>query len=187
VSASPYVVNVATIIGKPGSMRELELALTVPDRIGEGLMYVPEGSPLDVKVRLETLHDGILATAEVVADAEGTCARCLAPIEETLRVDFAELFAYSRGEDLEYEVHDDTVDLEPPIRDAVVLALPFQPLDRPDCPGLDPATGEKLTEPLPEEAAEVDPRWAALASFETSAPPREEPAATGHSEEADER
>jgi uncharacterized protein len=52
------------------------------------------------------------------------------------------------------------------VRDAVVLALPFQPVCRPDCPGLDPATGEKLPDGVQSQDREVtDPRWAALEGF----------------------
>ena len=162
MSASPFVVDVATIIRRPGQMRELELDLELPERIGEGVATLEQGSVLEVDVRLETLHDGILATGRVRGEMTAECVRCLDPIEEELEVDFAELFAYARDDAVEYEVHDDTVDLEHPIRDAVVLALPFQPVCTPDCLGLDPVTGEKLTEPLPEPVEDVDPRWAAL-------------------------
>jgi uncharacterized protein len=86
-----------------------------------------------------------------------------------VQVEFQELFAYSQDEAFDFEVQDDHVDLEPLIRDAVVLSLPFQPVCQPDCPGLDPETGERLAS-LPEiEATEtVDPRWAALAGFQVS-------------------
>jgi len=50
----------------------------------------------------------------------------------------------------------------------VVLALPFQPVCREDCPGLDPETGEKRTSSSEGPAREeVDPRWAALEGFQT--------------------
>ena len=168
MSQSPYLVNVRTLIGKPGTMRELELEIVAPERIGEGLLAVPQGAEIHVALRLESLHDGILATANVIAPVTGECGRCLTPLDDDLRVEFAELFAYARDEALEYEVRDDRVDLEPPIRDAVVLALPFQPVCEPDCLGLDPETGEKLTAPLPERASESDPRWAALLDFDAS-------------------
>lgn len=159
---SPFAVNVATILRKPGSMRELELDIVLPERIGEGVAKLDEGSELAVDVRLETLHDGILASGHASGTMTAECVRCLDPISEPMEVDFTELFAYAQDEAYEYVVHDDTVDLEPPIRDAVVLALPFQPVCTPDCLGLDPATGEKLTQPLPEPDEETDPRWAAL-------------------------
>ncbi len=51
----------------------------------------------------------------------------------------------------------------------MVLALPFQPVCRPDCPGLDPVTGERLADIGEQRAHEVlDPRWAALSAFTQS-------------------
>jgi uncharacterized protein len=77
-------------------------------------------------------------------------------------VEFQELFAYSPTEELEFSVHDNHVDCEPLVRDAVVLELPFQPLCSEDCLGLDPETGEKLSEPRSATSSDIDPRWAAL-------------------------
>ena len=155
-------------MGKPGDMRELDLRIPVAEHIGEGLLAVPGGAELEVELRLESLHDGILATANVDAPVEGQCSRCLTDIRDVLGVEFTELFAYAGDEALEYEVRDDCVDLEPPIRDAVVLALPFQPVCEPDCLGLDPTTGEKLTAPLEAPVRDTDPRWSALLDYPAS-------------------
>lgn len=166
---TPFQVNIRTLIGKPGEMRELRLEVPSPERIGDGLLAVQAGGLIEIDLRLESLHDGILASARLLAPVDGECGRCLEPIHDELQVEFAELFAYAHDEAFEYEVRDDRVDLEPAIRDAVVLALPFQPVCQPDCLGLDPLTGEKLTEPLPERGEEPDPRWAALLNFDASA------------------
>ena len=57
----------------------------------------------------------------------------------------------------------DLLDLEPVLRDAVVLALPFQPLCRPDCLGLCPECGARLADdPDHTHDAPIDPRWAQL-------------------------
>ena len=57
----------------------------------------------------------------------------------------------------------DLLDLEPLLRDAVVLALPFQPLCRDDCPGLCTECGARLADdPDHQHDEPVDPRWAAL-------------------------
>jgi uncharacterized protein len=64
-------------------------------------------------------------------------------------------------------VQDDLVDLEPVIRDALVLELPFQPLCSDDCPGLCPECGASLKEdPDHHHDASIDPRWAGLASLQ---------------------
>ena len=121
---------------------------------------------LDLDLRLESMHEGILITAEGQTTATGVCGRCLIDIQEPVEVDFQELFAYPSEEAFDHEVHDDHVDLEPLIRDTVVLSLPFQPVCRPDCPGLDPETGERLADVPDREPAEiVDPRWSALKNY----------------------
>ncbi|WGD38610.1 DUF177 domain-containing protein [Lysinibacter sp. HNR] len=150
-------------------MRERHQHIVVPEELGAGLVTVKAGEPLDLGLRLESVHEGILATATVATTARGECGRCLSDLALEVQVEFTELFAYSLDEAYEYEVQDDHVDLEPPLRDAVVLSLPFQPVCQPECFGLDPVTGEKLTEAEAGKAPqETDPRWAALKKLAAS-------------------
>jgi len=159
------------LVHRPGEMRERVLEFPAPEQLGDGVIAVPQGAPVRIDVRLEGLHEGILVTGEVEATAEGECVRCLDPVSERVQVDFQELFAYSPDEAFDFAVQDDHVDLEPLVRDAVVLSLPFQPVCRPDCPGLDPVTGEKRAEGAEQSEAErIDPRWAALESFRPEEP-----------------
>ena len=151
-----------------GEMREYTIKETTRESWGEGLVAVPVGENVDVDVRLESVHEGILVTGDVATAFTGICGRCLQAIDEPLQVDFQELFAYPGTEAADFDVQDDHVDLEILVRDAIVLSLPFQPVCEPDCPGLDPETGEKLaidSDAHPEEAH--DPRWAALGKFTT--------------------
>jgi len=167
VSASPYVVNVRDLVHRPGEMRERTLDFAVPEKLGEGAASVAEGEDIHLDVRLEGLHDGILVSAEVDTIARGECVRCLDPVEIETQVEFQELFAYSPDEAFDFVVRDDQLDLEPVVRDAVVLSLPFQPVCRPDCPGLDPLTGERLPDGFERPIDEApDPRWAALQSLQ---------------------
>jgi len=166
---SPYLVRVRDLVHRPGEMREVSLAFDLPEQLGAGPVIVPAGSPLELDLRLEGLHEGILVSGDVRATATGECVRCLDPVALPLEVEFQELFAYSPDDAFDYTVHDDHVDGEPVVRDAVVLTLPFQPVCRPDCPGLDPETGERLAD-QPERAPRevLDPRWAALQGFAAS-------------------
>jgi len=166
---NPYSVGVHDLIHRPGEMREQTLSVVVPEKLGEGLVSVAAGDRLDIDLTLESIHEGIVISAQASATATGVCGRCLRDVALPVEVDFQELFAYSSEEAFDYEVHDDHVDLEPLVRDAVVLALPFQPVCQPDCPGLDPETGERLADHPgrpPQETA--DPRWSALAAFTAS-------------------
>ena len=149
-------------------MRERALDLTAPEQYGAGAATVKVGTPMQLDVKLEGLHEGILVTADIETEATGECVRCLDPVNIPVQVEFQELFAYSADEAFDFAVRDDYVNLEPVVRDAVVLALPFQPVCRPDCPGLDPETGERLADHPERSPREVlDPRWAALEGFQT--------------------
>lgn len=159
----PFTISVRDIVRKPGQMREVVEDAPFGEKVGEGLAAVLPETPVELDARLESVHEGILATGSASVVAHATCGRCLTEFDLDLDVDFLELFAYDGSSDSDYLVVDDTVDLLPVVRDAVVLALPFQPVDRPDCAGLDPVTGERLepgTTYVPPES--IDPRWAAL-------------------------
>lgn len=164
--AHPFSISVRDIVRKPGQMREHSLDAPFGDEVGEGLAKVAADAPIELDVRLESVHEGILATGTASVAAQATCSRCLVEFDLDVDVDFLELFAYDGQSESDYLVVDDIVDLLPVVRDAVVLALPFQPVDRPDCAGLDPVTGERLepgTAYVPPET--TDPRWAALQGF----------------------
>jgi len=165
-------VGVKDLMHLAGEMREVSLEVAAPEKYGEAIAVVSEGTPLDISLRLEGLHEGILATGEVRTRAQAECVRCLDFCELELQVDFQELFAYSSSQADSYTVVDDSIDLGDIIRDAVVLDLPFQPVCQPDCFGLDPETGEKRTEPWSKPDAEgIDPRWQALTTLLENDPP----------------
>jgi uncharacterized protein len=66
--------------------------------------------------------------------AEHACHRCNATWQETIEVPLGEMIESSR--DADYPLDGEVADLEIPVRDAVVLALPLLPTCRPDCLGL---------------------------------------------------
>jgi uncharacterized protein len=178
---SPYVFDLREVGRRPGAMREYRRRGPAPAGLGTDVIGVPEGAPLVVDVRLESVTEGVLVTGTVSGDRgtlRGECARCLDPIADTLVVDFCELFAYpnsvteeTTSEDEIHRIEGDHLDIEPVVRDAVVLGLPWTPLCRPDCPGLCSDCGERLADlPADHQHDLLDPRWAALAAFAQPAP-----------------
>ncbi len=114
--------------------------------------------------------EGVLVTGTATAGLDGECVRCLEPIRDDIVVDFQELFVYEEKDD-ETDDEDsgtsrlegDLLDLEPLLRDAVVLSLPFQPLCQDDCPGLCIECGARLADdPDHQHEEPIDPRWSAL-------------------------
>jgi uncharacterized protein len=129
---------------------------------------VPEGCDLRLDVTLESVTEGVLVTANAVAPVTSECARCLEPVAQTIEVRCQELFSYEQGvgdtDEDGYSLDGDLLDLEPVLRDALVLALPLAPLCRQDCPGLCVECGALLAQAGPEHGHDpaVDPRWMGL-------------------------
>ena len=167
---SPFVFDVRQMQRRPGELREFRRAVPAPTALGFDLIAVPEGAPLELDVRLESVSEGVLVTGTVTGPVHGECGRCLDPIVDQVAVSVVELFAFKDSETSEtttedeiYRVDGDYVDIEPVVRDAVVLGLPFTPLCRPDCGGLCSECGEKLDDlPAGHTHETLDPRWAAL-------------------------
>lgn len=160
--SGPFVLPARDIVRRPGEMREHRFAVPAPEAWGEGIVRVEKERAIELDVRLESVHEGVLVSGTAETQYEGECSRCLRDISESVEVEFQELFAYPGDETSDFELQDDHVDLETLVRDATVLSLPFQPVCRPDCPGLDPVTGVELTESAGAARDPIDPRWAAL-------------------------
>lgn len=155
-----FEVWVHDLMHKPGQMRELGLDIKLPQSMGNGAAEVQAGDELGVELRLESVHEGILATGEVFGTAKAECSRCLDPVILPVEVDFQELFAYSLTNEDDFAVTDEKIDLEQVILDAVVLSLPFQPICKKDCLGLCADCGARLADnPGHVHEAAVDPRW----------------------------
>jgi uncharacterized protein len=173
-------------------MQELHRDIPAPSGWGLELVAIPAGTAVSLDLRVESVMDGVLVTAEVKAPVVGECGRCLDPITTDVHTDFVELFTYEPDPDDEESLtlDGDLIDLGPVVRDAIVLSLPLNPLCDPDCKGLCSECGERLAEVGPEHSHEaVDPRWAALAGLAPagsgdstdsgSAPPEPDPGHTG--------
>ena len=102
-------------------------------------------------------------TGTVTAPWTGICRRCAVPVSGELEIAVSERFGVGPiAEDDLYPITDDTIDLGPLVRDAIVLELPMAPLCRPDCRGLCPSCGADRNEGECRCVAPPDPRWANL-------------------------
>ena len=157
---------------RPGSQRKVTRTVPAPAGLGIEVLRVPEGSQVEIDLRLEAVMEGVLVTGSATAGLVGECVRCLEPIEDEMSARFQELYVYDDlGHDPDEDdetrrLEDDLLDLEPLLRDAVVLALPFQPLCQDDCPGLCAECGARLADdPDHRHEDPIDPRWAGLAEL----------------------
>ncbi len=168
---SPLVLDTHDLARRPGSMRRLHRTVAAPEMLGSAVIGVPAGSDLELDLLFEAVAEGILVSGSVHGTAVGECVRCLDEVVDDIDVSIQELYLYpdraavavQDGDEEEYlELDGDLVDVEPAIRDAVVPALPFQPLCRSDCPGLCPQCGARLADHPGHTHDTTDPRWAAL-------------------------
>ncbi|MEU2560198.1 DUF177 domain-containing protein [Streptomyces longispororuber] len=178
---NPLVFDTHELGRRPGALQRLTRTVDAPGAPApfgvEDVVGVPEGAPVELEIRLESVMEGVLVTGTARASAVGECVRCLEPVELALDAEFQEMFSYpdadDRGraaepaddaEDDEYRlfIEDGMFDLEPVLRDAVVLALPMQPVCQEDCPGLCSECGVRLADDPDHHHDAVDIRWAAL-------------------------
>lgn len=180
----PLVLDTRELGRRPGSMREVRVLVPAPEALGVDLIRVPPGAELDLDLRFESVVEGVLVSGTAQVPLSGECGRCLETIGDELVVDLQELFAYAEsdtaGDEEAARMEGDLLDLEPVLRDAVVLALPLTPLCREDCSGLCVDCGERLDD-LPDDHGHdaPDPRWSGLAGLlDPSAVPPTDPSST---------
>ena len=152
-------------------MQKVSRVVAAPADLGTEVIRIPEGSELELDLRLESVLEGVLVSGTVLGRARGECVRCLDDVDREVVADLQELYAYPgrtpEGEDDDEvrELQNERIDLEPALRDATVLALPYQPLCRDDCPGLCSECGAHLADDPDHGHEDIDPRWQALAGL----------------------
>jgi len=158
-------------------MQEVLREVGAPADLGTDVISVPTGTPVELDLRLESVVEGVLLSGSVRATATGACVRCLETATYQVAARVQELYSYSdraahhhevdveQDDDEVREIVGDMIDLDPFIRDAVVPSLPFQPVCRPDCPGLCSECGALLVNDPDHHHDALDPRWAALSGL----------------------
>jgi uncharacterized protein len=139
-----------------------------PLRINVGFLHnEPLGSSRDIHFEYPELHlkpdldvrnfyggvhisrtpQGLLFEGKFKAGLALECVRCLEPFDLTLEVNFDEVYSYKPYELSEsglYVPEDGNIDLDPVVRECLMLEYPIKPLCKPDCQGLCTVCGENL-------------------------------------------
>ena len=165
---APLVIDTRDLGRRPGAMRAFDVLAPAPAGLGNDVIGVPQGAELAGRLQCESVVEGVWMSGTVHAPVRGECVRCLDPIDSERDFDLQEMFLYQEihPDDVEAaRLQDTLLDLEPTLRDAIVLALPLQPLCREDCPGLCPECGVRLADDPDHRHERTDPRWSALAEL----------------------
>jgi DUF177 domain-containing protein len=177
-SDAPLVWNVSGVLGEgPGAVRDYAVHGVELDG-GDDFRLA---EPIDGRVHLGRTNRGLLVDADFTTTLATQCARCLRemtlPLAPEIHDEALPSIDFHSGRSLAVSPEDAEVgviiltdhhelDLEQPLREAILLALPIAPLDREDCPGLCVVCGLPLDEGAhvhPDD--EIDPRLEALRGF----------------------
>ena len=171
----PLELGVTEQLRHPGVRRSIERSVAIPG-LSTSSASVPDGAEVGLSGVVEATGADVVVTGTLEVPWTGECRRCLAPVEGRQQVEVREVFARHPVEGETYPLANDTIDLEPMVREAVLLALPLAPLCATECAGPDPdrfpasAHTDGTDDPPPVR----DPRWAALDDlrFDDDAPDR---------------
>ena len=164
---SPFAASLASLPHQEGARIPWSRRIPAPADMGLEMIGVPEGGDLDIDLELNSVSEGVYVSGSVRAPIAGNCARCLREIAGSVDEPIGELVLYPQRQAALVEegdeeagqmpvVDSDHIDLEPIVRDAVVLSPPFVPLCKGDCRGICPGCGQ-LWEDLPEGHAHEAP------------------------------
>lgn len=156
-------IDVHGLMHRPGASRRVGMSEQL-EGLSTEMVSVTE--PIRIKGLLEGVEEGILVSGTVAGRMSCSCARCLKDFTQDIDMEVRELFSHgSSGEEDGYRIEEGEIDLEPCIRDAVMLSIPFAPLCKEECLGLCPRCGGDRNLAECSCGPEIDERWAVLSSL----------------------
>ncbi len=157
-----WIVDVARLRHDHRGRRMVEGELPVVD-LGLPAAEVPTGM-VTHSLDVDATGKDVIVTGQIRFAWRAECRRCLEPVDGAGEIELREVYQVGPVEGETWPVVDDQIDLEPMVREAVLLALPTTAVCRDDCTG--PSEEYVVTveaEPTEEETPPAtDPRWAAL-------------------------
>jgi len=157
----PLVIGVAELLRRLGTQREVTVSASLDDTAISSAA-VPDGAEIEGRFVLEAMSEhAITVKGTISAPWAGECRRCLRTIEGTVSLDVEEVFDAHPVEGETYPLDGDRLNVEPLVRDAVLLSLPLAPLCEVACAGPEPKGHPIGTD----TSDDIDPRWAGLSDL----------------------
>jgi uncharacterized protein len=151
-----------------------ELSVEVETDSAEyGIDGIAFHEPTNVKLSIQKVKEEYYCHGEATVKVEAECSRCLELFDLELNGELNFVIKTEQGEsilssDANQEViyvksSEPVVELNEPIRQALLLSLPMKPVCNPECRGLCPSCGVNLNlESCDCTGREVDERWEGL-------------------------
>jgi uncharacterized protein len=125
--------------------------------------------PLQGQIVFTRTSEGIYVSGALHSTVPANCVRCLETTRVALTFEFDDIFYYPFYTAPEGEAavkESGIIDLAPLVRELSLIAVPMQPLCRPDCQGLCMECGQNLNEAdCGCEVDDIDPRLAKLSEL----------------------
>ena len=77
---NPFLFNTHDLPRRPGEMREYELDISEHEVLGFDVLAIAKDELIEIDLKIESVADGVLASANVRTLATGECGRCLDPV-----------------------------------------------------------------------------------------------------------
>lgn len=167
VPVNAAIIDLERLALSSGQAKSLDLVVPLkPVKFGVA-GYEPHAGSAEARIDVSRTTSGYALRLRFEVEMSGPCVRCLEPARVTLAIDSREVDQPQAGDEEMRSpyVDDGELDVEHWANDAVVLALPAQPLCREDCEGLCAVCGESLNDADPEahkHGGGGDPRMAKL-------------------------
>ena len=156
----PLRVDARELLREPGAVRVVEA--TVPAAALDVVHPSLDGD-IEVALRLESLHDGIVVRGTVRTPWAAACRRCLRDLAGVDRIEVDELYQREITEPEAFALEHDRLDLVPVAREMALLALDDERLCAPGCLGLCPVCGiDRNRSTCSCDTSVRDERWAVL-------------------------
>ncbi|MCZ7533433.1 MAG: DUF177 domain-containing protein [Acidimicrobiia bacterium] len=118
---SPFVLNVADLLGSDASARSVRVESIVDWKLD--LIELSGDEPIIADIVLHPVSGGVAATGSVSFVTNETCHRCLSPTTTQRSVSIGALFDRT-SDDETYDLEGHDIDVEQMLRDEVLLSLP---------------------------------------------------------------
>ncbi|MBQ3078947.1 MAG: DUF177 domain-containing protein [Clostridia bacterium] len=140
------MLNISKALKNPGQAYPVELACSFEamEIMGD------EVSLRDVKFTGNYFGAGeeVSVSGEICAKAHTHCANCLVPVVKPIKAELNEVFVKGGDGEDAYPLQGYEIDLEPVIREALLLELPMRFLCSDNCKGLCPVCGKNRNKEL---------------------------------------
>src|SRR3954462_13634739 len=90
-AADPWRIDLRELGRRAGSLQEIDRTVPAPEGWRVELIGVPAGGDVHLRLRLESVMEGVLVTGELDLPVTGSCTRSIEPIEDSLHPDVKEL------------------------------------------------------------------------------------------------